>query len=183
MLTNEIPPRIPLSTKRCFSKSVNNSSSTRSFSRARPKKGLATCNNVPDLNHTALGTVFESFQKHLPAVRRPFLRKDRGSCPEFCIQKPSRRFARARTLRLLCIHHSACCKTIVDVIFNASFGVALTSESRLQTVKIQTVNKTQTSDRKCRPKMLCIFPCFLRCISPLYPVATFFALNGARCSL
>ena len=69
------------------------------------------CNDAPDLTHNALGTGFGSSQKHPPAVRRPFSRKDRGSRPAFCIQKHPRRFARARTLGLLCACRSACCKT------------------------------------------------------------------------
>ena len=71
------------------------------------------CNSVPDLTRTAIGKGFESSQKHQTAVRRPFLHKDRGSRPAFYIQKPPRRFARARILRLLCSRRSGCCKTSV----------------------------------------------------------------------
>ena len=44
------------------------------------------CNNAPDLTRTALDTRFGNSQKHPPAVRCPFSRKDRGSRPAFCIQ-------------------------------------------------------------------------------------------------
>ena len=107
--------RIPRSTKRCISRSVNKSSSTPSFSRALPMRGLATCNNAPDLTRTALGTGFGSSRKHLPAGRHPFSRKDRDNRPTFCIREPPRQSARARarTHRLSCARRSACCKTFL----------------------------------------------------------------------
>ena len=81
-----------------------------SLSRARPSSGPSTYNNASDLTRTALGIGFGSSQKHLPAVRRPFSRVDRNSRRAFCIQKPPRPSARARTLYLLCARRSACCK-------------------------------------------------------------------------
>ena len=51
------------------------------ISRARPRRDLATSNNVPDPTRTALGIGFGSSQKHPKAVQRPFSRKGCDNLP------------------------------------------------------------------------------------------------------